>query len=98
MVKEMETSPDKSEIELFQCLADGLTKIQNKLDHSYQKKTFRRDHILKAACPPILQRAFTDKIPISPQESMQRIGSLLSPEHRSAGANCAFGKDENINY
>lgn len=56
MVKEMKKFPEKSDIEIFHSLADGLTKIQKKLDQSYRNQIFLRDQLFIAADLHILKR------------------------------------------
>lgn len=95
--KEMESHPDKSEVEVFSDLADRLTKIQHQLHSSYHEDRFLRDQLLVAADLPSLRRSLVDKIPRTAQEAMQRIASLLSSEPRSAGANVC-DEDASVMY
>ena len=98
LTKELQLSPEKSELEVFQKLSDKLVRVQNQLHRDYHHDRFLRDQLIRAADIPHLQHSLNDKVPSSAQEAMHRFANRLSAEPRSAGANIAMEGDDQAKY
>ena len=96
--REMQKQPDMSEVEISGRLSDEMTKIQHQLRSDYRKDRFLRDQLHVAADIPHVRRSLVDKIPLTAQETMQRIAALLSSEPRSAGAHLAQDDFDEVHY
>lgn len=94
----MQSQPDKSELECFTEVSEELTKTQHQLHRDYHVDRFLGYQLLVAAEVPHIPRSFIDEIPVTAQEAMQRITTLLSSEPRSAGANFVNQEEGQVNY
>ena len=98
LTRELQSAPDKSELEVFQKLSEQLVKVQNQLHSDYHQDRFLRDQLIRAADIPHLQHSLNDKVPETAQEAMHRIANRLSAEPKSAGANVAQEDEDHDNY
>lgn len=98
LARELQASPEKSELEVFQKLADKLVAVQNQLHSDYHRDRVLREQLIRAADIAHLQHSLNDKVPNTAQEAMHRIANRLSTEPRSAGANFACDNEDLVNY
>ena len=98
LTRELQASPEKSELEVFQELADRLVRVQNQLHSDYHEDRFLRDQLIRAADIAHLQHSLNDKVPNTAQEAMHRIENRLSAEPKSAGAHFANDSGHQANY
>ncbi len=95
---EMRENPEKSELEVFRCVATRLSQLQRQLSESYRKDEFLRDQIIIAADTGQIQQSMRERVPKIAADAQNRIATFLSSEKHSAGSFIASNGVDGANF